>query len=74
MKCVICKNGTTRKGTTTITLERGGSIVIIKNVPAQVCQNCGEPYTNSETSKAVLKKANDAIKKGAELEVLRYSA
>lgn len=42
MKCVICKTGETRSGTTTVTLSRGETTVVIKNVPAEVCDTCGE--------------------------------
>ncbi|MCA9913998.1 MAG: type II toxin-antitoxin system MqsA family antitoxin, partial [Anaerolineae bacterium] len=34
MKCVICKQGDTRPGTVTVTLERGGTTLVFKNVPA----------------------------------------
>ena len=44
MKCVICKNGETRDGAATVTLERGGATVVVKEVPAEVCGNCGEYY------------------------------
>ena len=43
MNCVICKNGTTAEGFVTVTLQRNSSI-IIKNVPAEICDNCGEFY------------------------------
>ncbi|MEI6677698.1 MAG: hypothetical protein WCL21_03765 [Mariniphaga sp.] len=32
MKCAICKNGETAKGKITVTLEKSGSIVVIKGV------------------------------------------
>jgi len=71
VKCVICKNGTTRKGKVTVTLERGQSIIAIKEVPAQVCQNCGEYYLDSEMAGEVLKRAEEASKKGVEIEVIK---
>ncbi len=76
MKCVICKNGVTKKGKVTVTLERAGSIIVIKEVLADVCNNCGEYYLNAETTKEVLKKAEDSYNKGTEIEVtkLRKSA
>lgn len=46
MKCVICKNGEIKPGTVTVTLEGGGSTLVFKNVPAQVCENCGEAYVD----------------------------
>lgn len=42
MECVICKNGTTRQGFVTYALERNCAIVIFKNAPALICENCGE--------------------------------
>ena len=44
MECVICKHGTTRSGFVTVTLDRDNCIVILKQVPADICQNCGEYY------------------------------
>ena len=49
MICVICKNGETEAGTTTSTLERDGLILFVKDIPAKVCNNCGESYIDSET-------------------------
>ena len=73
MECVICKNGTTKKGKVTVTLERKGSIIAIKEVPANVCQNCGEYYLSEEMTREVLKRANDAVKKGVEFEVIKMT-
>lgn len=70
MKCMICKNGETKKGKATVTLEKGESIVVIKEVDASICDNCGEYYLDQETTREVLQKANDAYKKGAEIEVI----
>jgi YgiT-type zinc finger domain-containing protein len=70
MKCVICKNGETAKGQVTVTLERGESIVVIKGVVGNICNNCGEYYLDQETTKEVLQKANEASKNGAEIEVI----
>ena len=72
MECVICKNGTTRKGKVTVTLERD-SIIAIKEVPAQICQNCGEYYLDPETTKEVLKRAEQAAEKGVEIEVIKMN-
>ena len=71
MECALCKVGTTEKGTVTVTLERNGSIVLIKDVPAEVCTNCGHYYLTEETTRAIMQTGNDAIEKGAELEVVK---
>lgn len=74
MKCAICRNGYTVNGNITVVLERGLSTVVIKNVPAKVCENCGEEYLSEETNRQLLKKAKEAVDRGVELELLRFAA
>jgi len=74
MKCVICKNGETRSGAATVALQRGSATVVIKGVPAEVCGNCGEYYLSQERSAEVMGLAEEAEKRGAEIQVLRYRA
>ncbi len=54
MKCVICKHGDTHPGKVTVTFQRGGTTVILKEVPAEVCENCGEYYLSETISEQVL--------------------
>jgi YgiT-type zinc finger domain-containing protein len=72
--CVICRHGRTEPGHATVTLERGGTTVVVRQVPAAVCDNCGEYYLSSEVAGAVSALAEDAVRRGAEVEVLRYVA
>ena len=74
MMCTICRNGQTRPGSVTVTLQRGDSTVIIKAVPADVCENCGEYYLSESVTKDILGRADHAVKRGAEVEILRYAA
>jgi YgiT-type zinc finger domain-containing protein len=74
MTCVICKQGRTLDGTATVTLERGGSIIIIKEVPAEVCENCGEYYLSEATTEKIQAMAEQAISQGVVVEILRYAA
>lgn len=71
MKCVICKNGETNKGWTTVTLEREGSVIVFKDVPAEICDNCGEYYLDEKTSKQLFNDAEKSVKQGTEIEVIR---
>ncbi len=71
MDCALCKNGTTQKGHVTVTLERGSAIILIKDVPAEVCTNCGHYYLTEEMTKILVEKGREAISKGAEFEVLK---
>ena len=42
MQCVIYRHGTPQPGTVTVTLEWGATVIVIKDVPAEVCSQCGE--------------------------------
>jgi YgiT-type zinc finger domain-containing protein len=74
MKCLTCRQGETRPGTVTVTLTRGETTVIIKDVPAEVCENCGEYYLDESTSERVLAVAEKAVADHAEVEIVRYAA
>ena len=74
MNCVVCKHGETRPGEVTVTLQRGDTTVILKQVPAEVCENCGEHYLSDEVTGQVMKKAEAAVKSGVEVEILRFAA
>ncbi|MDA8409390.1 MAG: type II toxin-antitoxin system MqsA family antitoxin [Treponema sp.] len=74
MKCLICKEGLYQDGLTTVFLTRGESSIIIKGVPARVCDQCGEYILDSATTRAVLAMAADAFDHGAEVEVRRFAA
>ena len=74
MNCVICKTGQVVAGKTTVTLQRGETTVVIKEVPADVCDNCGEYYLSESMTQRVLEMAEVASRKGVEVEVLRWAA
>ncbi len=74
MKCVICKNGETQKRTATVTLERGATTLVIKQVPADVCGNCGEEYVEDSVAKRLLKEAEGAVNAGVQVDVRTFGA
>lgn len=74
MKCVICKQGETKPGKATVTLERDGMTLVIKGVPANICANCGEEYVDEKTTKELLKSAEEAIKAGVQVDIREYIA
>ena len=74
MRCVICKHGQTQSSHVTVTLDRGGSTLIFRNVPADVCDNCGEQYVDSQTTAKLLAEAERAAQSGVEVEVRSYVA
>ena len=74
MKCIICKNGNTTSGMVNVVLQRNGCTIIFKEVPADVCENCGEYYLDENVTNDILIRSETAIKNGAEVEILRYAA
>ncbi len=64
MTCVICKFGDTSSGHATVTLERDGTTVIVKDVPADICEDCGEILTTAE----------QVVSARAEVQILRFAA
>lgn len=73
MKCPICKHGETRPGRATVTLERGDATLVFKDVPADVCENCGEAFHSEEVTRALLAQAEYAARAGVEVDVRRYA-
>ena len=74
MKCLFCKQGEARPGRVTVMLERGETLVIFKDVPGDVCENCGEYFLSAEVTRQLLERAEEALRKGAEVEILRFAA
>lgn len=74
MKCVICKKGETAAGKATATLNRNGATIVIKNVPAEICRNCGEEYVDSKITAALIKTADETAKHGTLVDVREYLA
>ena len=74
MECVICKHGQTNPGKVTVTLQRGDSTIIFKEVPADVCTNCGEYYLSEEISEKLLEHAERSVKNGVMVEIQKFAA
>ena len=74
MKCVVCKQGETRPGTATVTLDRDNLTLVIKGVPARVCENCGEEYVEDDVAAKLLETSEDVAKAGAQVDVREYKA
>jgi YgiT-type zinc finger domain-containing protein len=60
MKCIVCRHGETRPGTTTVTFHRDGRTLVVNEVPAEVCENCGEAYIAEDVTAQLLAIADEA--------------
>jgi YgiT-type zinc finger domain-containing protein len=74
MRCILCKQGDVRPGKVTVILQRGDTTVIIKEVPGEICENCGEYYLDEHITEQVFSMAEEAVKKNVEVEILRFAA
>lgn len=73
--CTTCRQEeVVAPGRSTATLERGDTTVVIRNVPSEVCGNCGEKYFDAQTTDRLLQIAEAAVRAGAQVEILDYRA
>lgn len=74
LRCVICQFGETEPGTTTVTLTRDDTTIVIRDVPAQICTTCGEEYVDATTGRRLSQIAETAVNEGVQVDVRRYRA
>jgi YgiT-type zinc finger domain-containing protein len=74
MECAICRHSNTQPGTTTVTLERDALTLVVKGVPARVCDTCGEQYVDEETAARLLRTVEEAARAGVQVDVRAYAA
>ena len=74
MQCVTCRHGNTKPGFVTVVLQRDHTTVVIKEVPAEICENCGEYYLDEITTSQVMAIAEKAVINNAEVEIIRFAA
>ena len=71
--CPVCK-GKMAPGRTDLTLRRDRSVVVVEDIPALVCEHCGEASLDAETSKAAYDLAEREIRRGVSLEFCTFAA
>lgn len=71
--CMFCKCDTVKQSTTTHVVNYSGSVIVIKNVPCEECEQCGEIFYTDEVAERLEKIVNDAKKLLQDLSVLDYS-
>jgi len=72
MKCPLCK-GEMQKGKTSMPYETGKDrLIVVKDVPALICEQCGESFIESSVLKRVEKILEAVEKSGMTLGFLEY--
>lgn len=73
MKCPMCR-GVMQTGRTNMPVEIDNErVVVIRDVPAQVCRQCGEVFISLKTTKKVEKIIAAAKQDGMTLGFVSYS-
>jgi YgiT-type zinc finger domain-containing protein len=62
--------GTKGPGKTTFAAELGSGVVVVRNVPASVCKQCGEEWIAADTARRLESIADEARQKGRQVEVI----
>ena len=72
-ECPICK-GLMKEGETELTMRRDRSVIVVEEVPALVCQDCGEASVDAKTSQRAYEVAEEEIMGGTALGFRKYNA
>ena len=67
--CYACA-GTLKQGETTVTVDFGSGLVVVRNVPATVCSQCGMEWISDEIAERIENIVKDAKDKHSEVEVM----
>lgn len=67
--CPMC-GGRKEHSTTTFSVDYGDGIIIIRNVNAEICVQCGEEWIDNKTAAKLEKYSNEARSKKLQLEVI----
>lgn len=67
--CPLC-GGTRVSGRVTFTADLGAGVVVVRQVPATVCDQCGEEWIDDAVAADLAERAADARRRGAQVEVV----
>ena len=71
MNCPLCK-GEMLKGYTILPFGKSEYLLVVKDVPALICEQCGESYVDINTVRVVEKIIANAEKSGITLGYINY--
>lgn len=67
--CPLC-GGAKRPGATTFTADLGFGVVVVRNVPATVCSQCGADWIADDIAERIETLVDDARRKRLQVEVV----
>jgi len=70
-KCPLCR-GEKKPGATTYSVDLGFGVVVVRNVPAKICNQCGEEWIEEKVAKELEKIVENAHLTQCQLEVIPF--
>ena len=71
--CFYCKNETMRSAVTTHVVTLENCVIIVKNVPCEECEQCGEKYYSDEVAEELDRIVSKAKELASEVFVMDYN-
>ena len=71
--CMFCKCDTVKESTTTHVVNYKGCVIVVKNVPCEECEQCGEKFYTDEVAERLERMVDAAKKLMQEISVIDYS-
>jgi YgiT-type zinc finger domain-containing protein len=69
--CPLC-NGNFQNGRTRYTVDDSKSVVVVRDVPARICSQCGEEWIDHSTAETLEQIVKKARTNHSEVEVVRF--
>jgi len=70
-RCPLC-GGRKQPGKTTYSVDLGSGVILVRNVPATVCVQCGEAWIEHHTAQKLEQITQEAREKGLQVEVVAF--
>lgn len=71
--CMLCKCDTVRQTTTVHVVNYKGCVIVVKNVPCEECEQCGEKFYTDEVTERLEEMVNSEKKLLQEISVIDYA-
>lgn len=71
--CMFCKGNVMKESLTTHVVNYKNCVIVIKNVPCEECEQCGEKYYTDEVAERLESMVDAAKKLMQEIAVIDYS-
>lgn len=70
--CMFCKCDSTVKSTTTHVVNYKGCVIVVKNVPCEECELCGEKFYDTDVARKLERMVEHAKEQMMEISVVDF--